>query len=87
MCRISMLPVLFIFIKNNVTETTDSHVEQDIVLWTNSQRPSDDVHVVAYVHSFYVNSARGGREQAGEDRSDKHHRQKKSIFFLSRTPF
>lgn len=62
-------------IKNNVRVTTDSHVEQNIVLWTNSQRPSDDVHVVAYVQSFDVNSARGGWEQAGEDRSEKHHTQ------------
>lgn len=68
------------FIKS---ETTDSHVEQDIVLWTNSQRPSNDVHVIAYVHPFDVNSARGGREQAGEDRSDKHHThtQKKNQYF------
>lgn len=73
--HVTSVVVVVVFIKNNVRETTDSHVEQNIVLWTNSQRPSNDVHVIAYVHPFDVNSARGGREQAGEDRSDKHYTQ------------
>ena len=48
------------------------HVEQDIVLWTNSQCPPDDVHVMADVHSLNVDSARGRWEQASQDRSDEH---------------
>lgn len=56
-----------------MSERQALHVKQDVVLWTNSKRSPDEVHVMADVHSFDVHSARGGWEQASKDRSDKHH--------------
>lgn len=45
------------------------------MLWTNSQCPPDDVHVIADVHPLDVHSARGGWEEASQDGSDKHQTQ------------
>lgn len=67
-----------LFEKFGVSQESALHVKQDIVLWTNSQRPPDDVHFMADVHTFYVNGARGWWEQASQDRSDKHQIKKKN---------
>lgn len=42
------------------------------MLWTHAQCPANRVHVVADVHTLDINSARGGREQSSQNRSDKH---------------
>lgn len=42
------------------------------MLWTHAQCPANCVHVVADVHTLDINSARGGREQSSQNRSDKH---------------
>lgn len=47
------------------------HVKQDVVLWTNSQRPPDDVQVMTDVQPFNVHSSRSRWKQASKDRSDK----------------
>lgn len=41
------------------------------MLRTNAQCPPNCVHVIADVHTLDINSARGGWEQTGQNRSDK----------------
>lgn len=62
------------------------HIEQDIVLWTNSQRSPDDIHVMADVQSIDVHSARGGWEQASKDRSNKHQAHYNKYFVYTHLP-
>jgi len=53
---------------NNVTITYQTlHIKKDVVLRTDSQRPTDEVHVSADVHPLYIHRPRGGREQARQD--------------------
>lgn len=53
------------------------------MLWTDSQCPPNRLHVIADVHTLYVNSARGGWEQTCQNRSDKQQSKINNVCMIS----